>query len=251
MTLTPEVLTGLFDYAAQPKDPTACPVCGTWNPSAPRTDRYGYAVGWSACACGLGYLNPRMTAAGYRALYQGPYRRLFAAWRDVSYPAEQLERHQRVWGAGLGWRLKQWGVRGGSLFDVGGSTGAVAQGIGQVLKLSRVTVLDPSGPELERARAKGYETIQADAEEMPPVAPHDLVICTQTLDHLREPLTVLRWLRGCGTRLWVDIALSAIKIDHPCVWNPSSLKRALFVSGWTIDKLVEEKLSKHGGAWCV
>lgn len=231
---------GGFDYATQPTQTVAvCPVCGIANPSRPARDRYGFAIGVSACECGLAYLNPVMTADAYRRFYAGAYRDLLCGHGfDTLTPAQRMTK-QEGFGGWLGWWLRyQVGDRSmGRLLDVGGGTGAIMAGMRQALSIDTVTVLDPCLADLAEARAFGYHTIVADAEDQPALPAQDAVICVRALDHLRDPLPVLRWVRQlCTGWAYFDVVDrgAAWKIDHPLYWSKAALRRALTETGWAI-----------------
>src|SRR3990167_3149575 len=266
----PDVAVAPFVYAAQSSVPIACLVCGTENPSTLTRDRYGFRVGVSRCACGFGYLNPQMSAGGYRAFYDGFYRELVQGWyRRHGLPTDdvvdpQAQSRGRLIG-GLAARMSP--MRPIALCDVGGSTGVIAEGIGKMWPVTTVTIVDPNPYELGQAAARGYTTICALAEDAPALPPQDAVICAQTLDHARDPLAVLRWMRGMlapGGWLYVDVVDAAKwavktdrwpafdwKLDHPCYWSAPTLKAALTATGWRPRLAVTRGMgSHHVGVFC-
>ena len=239
-------LSSVFDYAAQPKEPIICPLCGTDNPREPKVDRYGFAIGLSTCACGLSYLNPRMTLEAYADFYAtGAYRRLVQA--RFPYVTEAFRAaHHDYYAGGLALWLKDRGPVT-HLLDAGGGTGLVGERVGRRLQAQTVTVLDPSRGELAQAAARGLRTIEAPLERIPNCGPFDAIVCAQTLDHLCDPLAALRGLRRVGTGwLWVDIVTSHWKIDHPLYWTAPSLGRALRLTGWQVTKQARVSTMKLG-----
>lgn len=233
-----------YDYAAVPKVavPT-CPVCGRANGAAPAVDRCGFAIGVSACACGLAYLNPRPTADAYATFYREWYRPLVAAYGGVDPLSPQARAHGH--GTVIGLQLRRCGVSGGSLLDVGGGIGEMARSVAAVIGSTSVTVMDPNAGEL--AQATGCQTIHGLIETATVPQPYDVILCVQTSDHWIEPLVALRALRAAlapGGRLWIDIVeasewrkrhpLMAWKIDHPLYWTRASFAQALQRTGWRV-----------------
>ena len=247
-------LTG-FDYATYPQTPIpVCPVCGVANPSVPDTDRYGLAVGTSRCACGFGYLNPQLSADGYASFYTHAYRPMVAEerWR-AGHPADLAPAVVQQFAAERGlWMgqtaTRRWPARPvHAMCDVGGSTGEMADHVRAIWPADIVTVLDPNPTELAVAAAKGFQTQCVLADAAPAIPPQDIFLCAQTLDHVRDPLMVLRWMREAlapGGWLYVDVVdaqrwaglrwrlAPEWKLDHPCYWSPASLRAALTATGW-------------------
>lgn len=245
-SMTRELATR-FDYAGAVKVAVPqCPVCVVPNDSWGAIDRYGYAIGVSACRCGLAYLNPRMTAEAYQGFYSGTYRPLIFGMYGVAGSETQDQCHER--GRMVGALLRYGGARGGHLLDVGGGTGRLAAGLLEVLPVTTVTVLDPNTTELQEANARGYQTMAGLIEMQPaPVRQYDLICCALTADHWLEPLHALRWLRSALApqgRLYVDMVdagewrklqpLNYFKIDHPLYWVPQSFRLALAQTGWHV-----------------
>src|SRR3990167_5003806 len=131
---TADSYVDLFDYAAQPVMEIVCPLCGTDNPSSPQTDRYGYAIGLSACRCGLTYLNPRMSAARYVTFYQTAYRPLASRFCQIDTTGPVADRAGRHRGRLIGRALAESGIRAMALLDVGGGSGVVTREIAAALQ---------------------------------------------------------------------------------------------------------------------
>lgn len=229
--MTRDQAEAIFPYSELPKVQVNCPLCGQENASILRTDRYGYAVPYAVCACGMEYLTEQLTREGYDRLYRGGYRQLVQAFNGraagirttVESAAPLLTFARQTYGPALrGWRV----------IDVGGSTGV----IGQALKPAALTVLDPAPQELPEGGIVGYI-------EDPIVGDYDLALCIDMVDHLTNPLAALRNLRTVTPRLllnYVDVRMvfmiqrmRVLKIDHPLYWNSRSIGRALHETGWS------------------
>ena len=233
--MTTETAEAIFPYRALPKVPvTACPVCGArHNPARAVLDRYGYPVHVARCAeCTLQYLAERLTREGYARLYgSGAYRALVEAYCGT--PPMTLAESERHYGSWIGQHLRSPLGQGGSLLDAGGSVGGLIPHLG--LAPARVTVLDPCAGELAQVPA-GYQTLQGWLEDPIP-GTYDGVVCSQTLDHVTDPIAALRHLRAACPTGWLiaDFACrppTAIKIDHPLYWTPVAWERALRATAW-------------------
>lgn len=238
-----------FDYARYPQQPVpACPVCGTANASRATVDRYGYPVGTSVCGCGFGYLNPQLTEDGYRAFYTHAYRPLVMALQQGRALPSGGQRRGEWIARNLALRTP---VRPlATACDVGGSHGAVTEGFCRIWPVATMTVIDPNPAELAQAAARGFETLCVPIEAAPALPPQEVVICSQTLDHVRDPLRVLRWLReqtvpggwlyvdAVNIYRWARVRRTRVrydwKLDHPNYWTPACLDRAIKAAGWRV-----------------
>src|SRR3990167_2817145 len=244
---TADSYVDLFDYAAQPLTRIVCPVCGADNPSRPRTDRYGYAIGLSRCPCGLAYLNPRMSAAQYVTFYQTAYRPLASRFCQIDTTGPIADRASRRRGRLIGHTLANGDIRATALLDVGGGSGVATREIAAALQCPSVTVVDPNADDIRVVEREGGIGLLGTPETLPPLpAQYDLILSLQTADHWLDPLTVLRWMRAAcrtGGHLWIDIVdvverekrtprACHWKIDHPLYWSSASVLRALAQTGW-------------------
>jgi len=251
-----------YTYATRAKDRVeACNLCGRPDRAVEvaRRDRYGYPATMVVCRhCGLGYLSPRLTAAGYEEFYVGVYRPLVSAYHGRRIDAETVQVDQRGYAAELADYLEPLLPATATILDVGGSTGVVA-GVMADRMGAAATVLDPSPAELAVARAAGLETVPGLAEDLDGAGRRwDLVLLCQTIDHLldvRATLAALRRSTAAGGRAFVDVldlgfALrragaieGAVKIDHPYYLTPMTAAAYFAGAGYAI---VGERLSADG-----
>ena len=267
MTQAVTTLTGAdYGYAARAKAPVPhCPVCGASNPSLPAMARWSIQVGVSVCDCGLAYLNPCMTASEYAEFYAHWYRPLVEAYLPPSARAIPRLVGVACYGDAIGRLIRPSITPGGALLDVGGSTGAVATELGKVVQAETVMVIDPNPTELAEAAALGCRTRLGTCENQAPSAEqYHGILCARTIDHVRDPMTALRWMRSVlapGGWLWIDMVdaariralwpLSAWRIDHPLYWSRKSLTRALDQTGWSVvDVWHATDVSHHLGFLC-
>ncbi len=256
-----EQITALgYSYDAQQR--VECNLCGPRGHAVEVTDRdrYGYPATCVTCrCCGLGYLNPRLSATQYAHFYSKIYRPLVSAYHGRRIDAETVQLEQRGYAAELAaFLLPQLPSSPATILDVGGSTGVVARILAQQFN-ARATVLDPSPDELAVARAAGMETVAGLAEEFDPGERRwDLVLLCQTIDHLldvRGTVATLRQMTADGGRAFVDIVdvdvllrrtgdiERVVKIDHPYYLTAPTATAYFALAGFTI---VAERLSDDG-----
>jgi len=137
------------------------------------------------------------------------------------------------------------------VLDVGGSTGVVSRIVAPDAKR---TIVDPSESETRLVKhddrvIQGCLECVYDLE-----GPYDLILCCQTLDHFLYPEWALWWCRqAIAPRGWlyVDyVALSRIKIDHPCYFNDRSFRTLLARTGWHIVLRRHSRGRNHIGYLC-
>jgi demethylmenaquinone methyltransferase/2-methoxy-6-polyprenyl-1,4-benzoquinol methylase len=111
--------------------------------------------------------------------------------RDYSRQAETYDTTRSASPSVLGpLRAALAGAPGRRLVDVGGGTGNYAQALRD--EGWEPLVVDRSAAMLERARAKGLETVEADAQALPlPDASADAVTMIHMLHHVEHPETAL------------------------------------------------------------
>jgi hypothetical protein len=244
--------TRAFDPQAYPHELVACNLCGGTDASAVvEQDRYGLPTRIVQCdGCGLQFINPRMTAEGYAAFYQHGYRPLLDQYRGPRVMVD-LETDQRMYAADVVALVGPMIPTHGTLLDVGGSTGIVGRAFAPAYD---VTVIDPAPDEL--ARALGCRTICGTAETvMFPTA--DVALLCRTVDHLRDPLGVLRRLRVAARWLVVDAmdvdqwpARGRYKVDHPYAFTAETLRRMVDAAGWTIRLTWTRRRHRYIGVLC-
>lgn len=212
-------------YNAQPKEEvTACNLCyGTRFDGVATQDRYGLPVTAVRCkACGLTFLNPRMTREAYAQFYQnGVYRKLLSKYYGRKIDAESIEEEQRHY-AGRVMRILLPFTKArkvGSLLDIGGSTGVVAKSMANWFGID-ATVLEPSEEEAQRAKDKGLTVWLGTIEDLEPDGTRfDVILLCQTIDHLLDITGSLRTIRALleddGVMFCDVVWNTPIKVDHP------------------------------------
>ena len=231
----------------------ACNLCGGDEfVTLTHEDRYGFPVSSAVCTdCGLVFLDPHPTAAAYDAFYRDTYRPLVSAFHGRVIDPESVEADQVGYARSLTELLVPFlDLRsGGSLLDVGGSTGVVAEALCGAYGLTG-TVLDPAPDELSRAADRGLATVLGTVESFDPGPERfDVVLLCQTLDHVLDASGALAKLRGHLADdgiLFVDVVdfraaylrnwsvEGATKVDHPYSFTEATVEAMLARAGLTI-----------------
>ena len=215
-----------FDYESEQKETVgSCNLCGRedFEQFAER-DRYGLAVKTVRCkGCGLVFINPRMTAAGYRRFYaDGYYRTLLAQFYGKPMEPAQFEESQRHYAEALAAYLEPHISKrlAEGLLDVGGSAGVVAETFRRRFGL-KGTVLEPSDAERALAAKRGLKTMAGTIEGFSRNGRcWDVVLMCQTVDHLLDIAGALRKLRRAVSSrgfYYMDVACFDLLIERPWV----------------------------------
>jgi len=247
----------------------ACNLCGGRAfATVTHEDRYGFPVSSAACTdCGLVFLDPHPTATAYDAFYSDTYRPLVSAFHGRLIDAASVEVDQAGYARSLAELLAPYlsGRSGGSLLDVGGSTGVVAEALCGDYGLAG-TVLDPAPDELGRAADRGLATVPGTIESFDPGSDrfHVVLLC-QTLDHVLDASGALAKLRGLLADdgvLFVDVVdfraaylrnwsvEAATKIDHPYSFTEDTIEAMLARAGLTIARKDHAADHLHVGYVC-
>ena len=204
-----------FDYPSRLKeDVTSCNLCGGKEfKTLANVDRYGLPLRNVYCeTCGLVFVTPRLQRESLAELYSNHYRRLVDEWSEVQTgkPSAPLHCRQAKLNyaacVGQAWHKQLEVYRGCRAVDLGGSTGEVSRMLRDNFSID-CTVVDPSPSEVAEAKAE-YEVdgVVSLAEDWNPDGSYDLIFCLQTLEHLADPMAVLKKIRSVANGLvFVDI----------------------------------------------
>lgn len=253
LALTPATIAERvgFDYEAQPKESVcACPVCGgTSSESLDCPDRYGLDLQPTICTdCGMLYAGERMAPDSYAEFYQRWYRPLVSSYSNRLVDADYIDQSACVYAGVVADAAAAFlsAPYRRTLLDVGGSTGAFARTLRDRWQYE-CTVLDPAPDELVKAADSGLEAIAGLAEDFEPAGrTWDVVAMVQTVDHLLNPLAVLRKLRQCLSPhgvLVIDFVdyrtfarkhglATSLKVDHPLYFTPATAGCLLVRTGF-------------------
>jgi SAM-dependent methyltransferase len=197
----------LREYAEMGLVDAPCNLCGCRDTEILSTsERFGTDATTVICRrCGLMYLNPRWSAEAYARFYEEDYRRLMG---ESSSPREAMLR-QRVHGATILEFCRDFVPRGGQVLDVGCSAGGVLRAFREGCDC-RVIGIEPSLEQSAYARdVLGIEVRTGLIEDIDfGGETFDLVLITQTLNHMLDPrasLERLRRLLGPRGRLFLEV----------------------------------------------
>jgi SAM-dependent methyltransferase len=144
--------------------------------------------------------------------------------------------------------VSQMRQRGGDRFaEVGIGTGLYSRRLLQLLPAAHGTGFDisPSSKAFTEAHVGAfglqdrYEVILQDVveREMPP---QEWLVCIEVLEHLEDPVTFLRALRGSlapGGRAFITAALNAAHVDHIYLYEtPEQVHRELRAAGFELEQ---------------
>jgi hypothetical protein len=226
-----------------------CPACGDNDPRYRESVRDRYGLEWllRTCArCGVEWQMEPITTEARKQFYgSGEYRRLCEQvtgkpWTDEMFLCREQDRYAERWMSKLS------NLPEGHWLDYGGSTGvvshALASGYGEPGARSPIVI----------AVADYGDGAWVTPEEALTQGPYDAVLCCQTLDHLPNPLEILRTFRDItrdGGKLFVDVVKkdkTAYKVDHDTYWPSASCFAACVErAGWVIDWLDGETDPVH------
>lgn len=254
-----------FPYTEADYEAVPCNMCGSEDAEiVERTDRNGLAVKSVICKhCGLIYLSPRMTPPWYGKYYEIEYRRQMAEYKAkrskrgrmpaAPKPAnfQKMFERQHMRGQWLADFLQTHNVPNPKrIMDVGSSTGGVLRALAERFD-AEVLGIEPSPDEAAFAEANKVPTDVGLFEDLSPQdrGKFDLILCTQSFNHLLDPRAVARKIRDslhphgtfflecqdffqvCQLRNSVP---DAVQIDHVFMFVPATLKSTLQVAGFDI-----------------
>jgi len=159
-----------FGYSKRDKEEIkSCNICGGVSfIFIAHRDRYGYPARSALCeSCGITFLSPRMTSDEYNRFYQHTYRPLVSAFHGRIIDHIQIQDEQQVYAEEIAEFLSGYIKDGGSLLDIGGSTGVIAAHFKKEFSVTALC-LDPSATELQEAKAKGLDTVCSMVEKYEP-----------------------------------------------------------------------------------
>jgi len=207
-----------------------CPVCGSSGTPFEKMLEKRVVVAMDICAnCSTRYHNPMMTEASIQEYYEsGDYLDL----HPVS-AASEMDRARRI-------------VK---LLDDFGST--LPQ---QIVPRRILDVGSSYGFFLRMAKEKyGAEILGIEPYSAMSVVPEvvkdkrgvkgtfDLITCTQTLEHLHDPLKEVAWMRSRLTEdgyILIEVPLlNKLKVAHPFIFSPEAVQLLMKKNGLKIQQL--------------
>jgi len=242
-----------FNYAGERKENIACNLCGGSSLSIlARRSKSGLSVETKMCRrCGLIFISPRMTRAGYDRYYKFYYRLDRNVVKGTTVETD-LERNFRAavrFGRALARRFGNLFGKGLTV-DIGSSTGGVLAGLREVMPELKVFGIEPSAAESGYANAHNVPTktiLFEDFKEDLPEPPGN-IFCVQSLNHLLDPLGFVEWsyrMLGGGALVLVvknfrhqarrgGSLEAAVQIDHVYMFTPETLRLLVESAGFEI-----------------
>lgn len=261
-----------FDYGKAKFEKVPCNLCGgrKFFILAKRAANGKRAETCLCKNCGLIYISPRMTKAGYDNYYRYFYRNDRALSKNSKKKDEGAEvetnfEGARVFGINLALKLKRFFVPGLTI-DVGSSTGGILFGLREKIPELEILGIEPSEEESSFAESKGVKTIRGLFENLDDKkiklnnAPSN-ILCVRSLNHLLDPKSFFTWSyenlkEGGHLILYVKNFRhqsrragrieSGVQIDHPYMFTPEVLKLFIESVGFKAVYLeTGDRLAKH------
>jgi len=163
-----------------------CPVCGTAGQPAFVKKEMTY----QRCpACRTVFMNPRPSEPLLHAFYTQS--RTYSYWNHHIFPASEAIRRDRIFipraERVLGF-CKQYGVKTGSLLEIGAGFGTFCEEVAKRNVFKRVIALEMTPDLAATCRQRGLEVIEQPVEKLD-MAEHsvDVLVAFETLEHLFSP----------------------------------------------------------------
>jgi len=227
----------------------ACILCGSNNNHAVLSEkgRFGLNVRNVICKkCGLVYQNPRPSAEALRLEYASST--YHARYKKVELPSTERAKTEYYYCKHYVDFLRRYCdlSRGGTVLDIGCSTGGVLR---RMSELGWKTLgIEPSHNYAEFAKiVHGLEVIEGMVEDIQlPKNTFDVIVATQVLEHLRDPIRSLNLLRA-SLKDNGSLLLSVPNILNPegsyrdlfhdvhlFMFSPDTLRLILFIAGFDV-----------------
>ena len=238
----------LVDHRAQFVS-CACPACG----ASGVTEFEKKDMIYERCpVCRTVFMNPRPSEALLHAFYTQS--RTYAYWNRHIFPASESVRRARIFVPRaervLGF-CKQYGVKTGSLLEIGAGFGTFCEEVANRKVFKRVIALEMTPDLAATCRKRGLEVIEQPVEKLD-LPPHsvDVMVAFETLEHLYSPVEFLiacRKLLAPGGLLVITcpsidgfdvitLREHSDTVDHEHVnyLNPASIRRLADACGFNV-----------------
>lgn len=227
-----------------------CPACrGTTR--KPAFEKYGFS--FQRCdSCRTIYMSPRPSETVMADYYANSEN--YAFWAKHIFPASEASRREKIhkpWLERVVGYCDRFGVRRGTLIEVGPGFGTFSSVATQSGAFERVIAVEPT-PDLAAAcRERGVEVIAKRIEEAEgELPPADVVVAFEVIEHLFEPERFVAGIHpriaqggllilSCPNGVGFDIAMLgadalAVDAEHVNLFNPDSLRILLEKNGFEV-----------------
>ena len=230
--------------------PVACPACDA-SPFRNAFEKYEYS--FVVCLeCGTMYVNPRPTPEILEMYYATSEN--YAYWNRYIFPATEGARRGKIFRPRAE-RLRdicgRFGLRGGTLLEVGAGFGTFCEEAQRLGLFQRVLAVEPTPGLAETCRQRGLEVIQKPIEQVQQEAGQvDVVTAFEVIEHLFSPRDFVRrcasalapggiLLLTCPNVQGFDIALlqqvsDSVDVEHLNYFHPASLSRLVTGCGFQV-----------------
>lgn len=227
-----------------------CPACQSRR-SVPEFEKFDFS--FQRCSdCRTIYMSPRPSELVMADYYSNSEN--YAFWAKHIFPASEATRREKIhkpWLERVTRYCDQFGVKRGTLIEVGPGFGTFSSVATQSGIFERVIAVEPT-PELATAcRDRGVDVIAKRIEdagdELPPA---DVVVAFEVIEHLFEPRQFIAGIRphiaeggllvlSCPNGEGFDIAMLgaealAVDAEHVNLFNPASLRILLERNGFEV-----------------
>lgn len=213
----------------------ACPACGSARITSSLTNAWGGGyIHYSIClACGMQFLNPRMTDEQTKDYYAGTYRR--AMYGPDGVDAQDLIR-QELRSRNQVTLCGPYILRAKSHLEIGCSAGWLLH----LVAAPRSIGVEPDVRYHRLEPACNYPMV-TDEEELPEGETFDLISMSHSLEHMNHPTAYLANLIGkhahAGTLVMVEVpnaeeTIGALAIHHPLAFTADTLFGMFSRLGW-------------------
>jgi SAM-dependent methyltransferase len=203
-----------------------------------------YELTYRRCpACDTMYVSPRPSPAVLESYYATSEN--YAYWAAHIFPASEDVRRERIFRPRVAQLLeicRRFGVRPGTLLEVGAGFGTFCEELEKAKFFGRIVAVEPTPDLAERCRSRGIDVIQAPIEQISPNEVRaDVVVCFEVLEHLFSPQDYIRQcarmlnpggllLITCPNGQGFDVSVlgavsDTVDVEHLNYFNPDSLTR--------------------------
>ena len=230
--------------------PASCPAC---DASRFRKAFEKYEYSYVVCLeCATMYVDPRPTPEILEMYYSTSEN--YAFWNQHIFPASEGARREKIFRPRAE-RLRdicsRFGLRGGTLLEVGAGFGTFCEEAQRLGLFQRVLAVEPTPGLAETCRQRGLEVIQKPIEQVQQEAGEvDVIASFEVIEHLfcprdfvRHCAAVLRpggiLLLTCPNVRGFDIALlqqlsDSVDVEHLNYFHPASLSRLVSSCGFQV-----------------
>lgn len=227
-----------------------CPACQGVR-FKEKFEKFGFRFR-SCDACETIYMSPRPSEEAMADYYA--HSENYAYWAAHIFPASEASRREKIhrpWLARVVDYCERFGIRRGTLLEVGAGFGTFAAVATESKKFERVLAVEPT-PEMAAAcRQRGVEVIESRVEDVgAQVGTVDVVVAFEVIEHLYNPsgfvaqcaglirdggLLVLSCPNGLGFDIQTLGARSlAVDAEHVNLFNLRSLSALIAAAGFEV-----------------